>query len=216
MGSVVLNAVRYGAVVAEAVSEIRHHFRELLEAALVFLVVFVALHLSIQNFRIDGTSMHPTFVNEQHIIVSKLSYLRLNTEALGSLSPFGDRPDETPSLLASSGPAYGDMIAFDYPRDPSRGFVKRVIGLPGDTIEVDRGQVIRNGEALDEPYVVNSDQRSREAVKVPERSYYVLGDNRPVSNDSRAWGFVTEDDIIGRAWLSYWPSNRIRVIQGLW
>ena len=204
------------AVVAEAISEFRHHVRELVEIGSVFLVVFVALHFSIQNFRIDGMSMHPTFVNEQHIIVSKLPYLRLNTEALGDLSPFGIKSEETPSLLASSGPAYGDMIAFDYPRDPSRGFVKRVIGLPGDSIELKDGQVIRNGLPSNEPYVVNPSRENISPVDVPYGHYYVLGDNRPVSNDSRHWGFVPDDHIIGRVWYSYWPTDRIEVIHGPW
>ena len=88
--------------------------------------------------------------------------------------------------------------------------------MPGDTIELDRGQVIRNGEPLDEPYIVNSDRRSIKPVKVPEGSYYVLGDNRPVSNDSRNWGFVPEEHIIGRAWFSYWPSDRIKFLHALW
>ena len=203
-------------MVVEAVSEVRHHVRELVEAGFVFLVVFVVLHFSIQNFRIDGMSMHPTFVNEQHIIVSKLPYLRLNTEALGELSPFGDKSDATPSLVSSSGPAYGDMIAFDYPRDPSRGFVKRVIGLPDDSIELKDGQVIRNGIPLDEPYVVNPSRESIRPINVPHGHYYVLGDNRPVSNDSRHWGLVPDDHITGRVWYSYWPIDRIEFLHGPW
>ena len=196
--------------------EVRYHVRELLEAAGVFIVVFVALHLSIQNFRIDGTSMYPTFVNEQHIIVSKLPDLRINLRALGRLVPFGKKSEEVPSLLSSTGLVHGEVIAFTYPKDPSREFVKRVIGLPGDTVELEKGQVIRNGEVLDEPYVVNNDRRSMKSVTVPEGSYYVLGDNRPVSNDSRSWGFVSNEHIIGRVWYSYWPTDRIEFFHGPW
>ena len=111
---------------------------------------------------------------------------------------------------------YGDMIAFLYPADPSREFVKRVIGLPGDYIQIDRGQVIRNGTPLDESYVVNADTRSFECVRVPPDSIYVLGDNRPVSSDSRSWGMVEGHYVIGRAWLSYWPSDRIEFLHSLW
>ena len=194
----------------------RRIIRELLEATVVFIVVFSALHFSIQNFRIDGMSMYPTLANEQYILVSKLSYFRVNPGALKHLTPFGEKSDNRLAFFESITPSYGDFIAFTYPLDSSKEFLKRVIGVPGDTIELDRGQVIRNGEPLDEPYIVNSDRRSIKPVKVPEGSYYVLGDNRPVSNDSRNWGFVPEEHIIGRAWFSYWPSDRIKFLHALW
>ncbi len=191
----------------------RTFIQELLTASGLFLIVFLALHFSIQNFRIDGSSMHPTFIDEQHVIVSKAAYFRVNPSALLHFTPFADKTDESLSLVASRSPEYGDVIAFTYPRDPSFDLVKRVIGLPGDIIEIERGQVIRNGETLDEAYVVNGDRRSVDAVEVPPGSYYVLGDNRRASTDSRSWGFVREEDIIGRAWLSYWPSDRFEFLQ---
>ena len=153
------------------------------------------LHFSVRNFRIDGPSMHPTLIDEQHVIVSKVAYLRF-----------------TPSAQ----PDYGDVIAFAYPKDPSRHIVKRVIGLPGDVIEIVEGQVIRNGKRLSEPHVTHLDGRDFAPVQVPPAAYYVLGDNRRMSTDSRAWGFVREEDIIGRAWLSYWPSDRFEFLQPLW
>ena len=192
-----------------------HVFRELLEAAAVFIVVFFALHLSIQNFRIEGTSMSPTLVNEQHILVSKLPYVQVNPGALKHLIPFVEKPGNGPALFASGPPGYGDVIAFTDPLNPSRELLKRVIGMPGDTIELDRGRVIRNGEPLDESYVVNRGRRSIKPVKVPEGSYYMLGDNRPASSDSRNWGFVPGDHIIGRAWFSYWPSDRFEFLHAL-
>ncbi len=194
----------------------RQFIREALDAATLFIVVFAALHFSVQNIRIDGMSMNPTLVNEQHIIVSKLAYVGLNLAALKRFIPFGDESEDHGSLLMSQTPNYGDMIAFLYPEDPSREFVKRVIGLPGDYIEIDRGQVIRNGKPLDEPYVVNADMRSFERVWVPADSVYVLGDNRPVSSDSRSWGAVEDQFVIGRAWLSYWPSDRIEFLHAPW
>ena len=103
-----------------------------------------------------------------------------------------------------------------FPKDPTRDVVKRVIGLPGDVIDIDSGQVIRNGKHLDEPYVVHQDARTFDPVRVPQSSYYVLGDNRLISSDSRHWGFVPEEHIIGRAWLSYWPSDRIAFLHALW
>ena len=195
---------------------IRHVIRDVLGAISLFLLVFLALHFSIQNFRIDGASMSPTLKNEQHILISKLSYLRVNPGALKGPIPFGEKSENGAALFASASPGYGDVIAFSYPLDPSRAFMKRVIGVPGDTIELDREQVIRNGKPLVEPYVVNSDMRSAWPVKVPEDSYFVLGDNRPASSDSRSWGFVHEEHIIGRAWLSYWPWDRVEFHHSLW
>ena len=94
--------------------------------------------------------------------------------------------------------------------------MKRVIGLPGDIIEIEQGRVIRNGEALDEAYVFNGDGHSADAVEVPPNFYYVLGDNRSASTDSRTWGFLAEDQIIGRAWVRYWPSDRFEFIHPIW
>ncbi|MYE54313.1 MAG: signal peptidase I [Chloroflexi bacterium] len=113
-------------------------------------------------------------------------------------------------------PRRGDIAIMTHPDDPSRDIIKRVIGLTGDVIEIEQGQVVRNGEMLHEAYVVNGDRRSVDAVEVPPDSYYVLGDNRQVSSDSRAWGFMHKEDIIGRAWLSYWPSDRLEFLQPLW
>ena len=94
--------------------------------------------------------------------------------------------------------------------------MEEVIGVPGDTIELDRGQVIINGEPLDEPCVVNKDRLSISPVKMPEGSNFALRDNRPPSSDSRSWGFVHEEHIIGRAWLSYWPVDRFEFHHSLW
>ena len=190
--------------------------RDLLETAALSLAVFLILHFTVQNFRIYGSSMHPTLIDEQHVIVSKLAYLRVNPSALLRFPPSGERAGESIPFIASDQPAYGDTIAFTYPLDPSLDLVKRVVGLPGDIIEIEQGRVIRNGEALDETYVVNGDGRSSNAVEVPPNSYYVLGDNRSASTDSRAWGVVADDHIIGRAWVSYWPSDRISFLHPLW
>lgn len=195
---------------------VRQVIRDLLQAAALFLAVFIALHFSIQNFRIDGMSMSPTLANEQHLLVSKLPYFSVNPGALTFLIPFVEQSEDGIALFASVSPSYGDIIAFTAPLDPSRQFMKRVIGVPGDSIEVKRGQVIRNGEPLVEPYVVNRGGRSFAPVTVPESSYYVLGDNRPVSNDSRNWGFVLEKHIVGRAWFTYWPSDSFKFLHSLW
>ena len=190
--------------------------RDLLETAALSLTVFLVLHFTVQNFRIDGPSMHPTLINEQHLIVSKVAYFRVNPSALLRFIPFTDKTYENFPLIASANFNYGDVIAFAYPPAPSLDVVKRVIGLPGDIIEIERGQVFRNGQMLSEAYVVNRDGHSADAIEVPPNSYFVLGDNRLASTDSRSWGFVPDDHIIGRAWLSYWPSDRLEFIHSLW
>ena len=193
----------------------RNFIRELLEAAALFLLIFLALHFSIQNFRIDGTSMSPTLINEQHVIVSKLALTRIDPAALRQHIPFVEEPKGS-LLFSFRPPGLGDIVALKYPIDPSQSLVKRVVGLPGDEIKINAGQVLRNGEVLNESYVVNGDRRSTKVVKIPLGFYYVLGDNRRVSNDSRSWGFVSEEQIIGRAWFSYWPSERITFLHTLW
>jgi len=97
--------------------------------------------------------------------------------------------------------ARGDILVFKYPKDPSKGYIKRLIGLPGDTVEIRAGEVWVNGSKLSEPYVdskMNMSERSQPAVVVPARSYYVLGDNRDNSSDSRSWGFVPEELLMAK------------------
>ena len=179
--------------------------RELLLTAAVTFTVFLAIHSSIENFRVDGCSTFPTLVDGQFLIANKLLYARLSR---------GDT-DHTP-LFAFHPPRRGDVIIMVFPKDLTRDVVKRVIGLPGDVIEIDSGTVIRNGEPLDEPYVVHRDARTFDVVEVAANSYYVLGDNRLVSSDSRHWGFVTNEHIIGRIWYSYWPTDRIEFLHVPW
>ena len=194
----------------------REVIRELVHTALVSLAVFLSIHFSIENFRVDGFSMTPTLADGQHLIANKLVFSRLSSDALTGLIPFVPDSGDDNALFAFHPPERGDIMVFLHPRDPSRALVKRVIGLPGDVIEIDTGQVIRNGERLEEPYIVHSDARSFEVVRVPEDSYYVLGDNRLVSSDSRHWGFVSDEYVVGRAWLSYWPSDRIEFLHAPW
>jgi signal peptidase I len=95
----------------------------------------------------------------------------------------------------------GDIIKFKFPKDPSKSYIKRLIGLPGDTVEIQAGEVLVNGSKLSEPYVdakMNLSQRSQPPMVVPARSYYVLGDNRDNSSDSRIWGFVPDDFLIAK------------------
>lgn len=191
----------------------REFIRELIETALLSLAVFLALHLSVQNFRVEGSSMVPTLTEGQYIIANKIIYSRVSTDTLAGFLPFIQPSGEAGSLYTFHPPEHGEIIIFNFPSDQSRDLVKRVIGMPGDTIEIQSGQVIRNGESIEEPYVVNKDRRTYDPVEVPENSYYVLGDNRRSSSDSRDWGFLSDEHVVGRAWVSYWPMDRIGVLQ---
>ena len=191
----------------------REFIRELIETVLLSLAVFLALHLSIQNFRVEGSSMVPTLTEDQYIIANKIIYSSISVDTVAAFLPFIQPSGEGDSLYTFHPPRHGEIIIFNSPSDQSRDLVKRVIGIPGDRIEIQAGQVIRNGEPIEEPYVVNKDRRTYDPVEVPENSYYVLGDNRRSSSDSRDWGFLSDEHVVGRGWVSYWPADRIGVLQ---
>ena len=161
--------------------------RELIETVVLTLVIFFLVRTVMQNYRIDGISMEPNFQNGQLLIINKLSY------KLGQ-------------------PRRGDVIVFHYPRDPSRDFIKRVIGLPGQTVEVRSGQVIIDGKPIDEPYGPAPGSYDAPPTLVPPNELFVLGDNRNNSSDSHSWGLLPMDKVIGRAIVSYWPPSEWRII----
>ena len=161
--------------------------RELIETLILTLVIFLLIRFAVQNFRIEGFSMEPNFHDGQFLIVNKLVYM---------LHP----------------PQRGDVIVFVPPTSDSRDFIKRVIGLPGDRVEIVDGHVLINGKPLDEPYPLNPATYSSGPVTVPPGQYYVLGDNRNNSSDSHAWGTVPASKIIGQAWITYWPPQRIGLV----
>jgi signal peptidase I len=167
--------------------EVRRLVRDLL---LLVGVAFLGVMFLFQPFKVEGASMQPALVDHERILVNKLIY-RL-------------RPVER-----------GDVVVFWFPGDPHRSFVKRVIGVPGDRVTIRNGQVSVNGEVLDEPYLISPHRRGdhHRPVTVQEGHYFVLGDHRNVSNDSRAWGQVPERLILGKAVLRYWPPQRMGTIQ---
>jgi signal peptidase I len=179
--------------------------RELFETVILALLIFLGFHLSIGNYRVEGSSMAPSLEEGEYVIVNKLVYARPPVDLLPFMGELED-----PYLF--HGPRRGEVIIFEFPRDLERDFVKRVVGLPGDTVEIKRGQVIVNGIPLDEPYITHQSNGSHRETTVPEGSYFVLGDNRRASNDSRDWGPVSQSRIIGRAWVSFWPLNRWQAI----
>lgn len=173
---------------AKRPSRIWATLREIAETALLTLVIFFAIRLAIQNFRIDGQSMEPNLHSSQYLIVNKLEY-RFHS------------------------PARGDVIVFRYPRDPSRDFIKRIIALPGETVKIDRGQVYIDEQPLDESYLSDLGTYSWGPALVRQDEFFVLGDNRSNSSDSHAWGMLPRENVIGKAWLCYWPPGHMGIIE---
>jgi signal peptidase I len=155
---------------------------DVLETLLLALVLFIGINAVSARIRVDGSSMEPTLHNGEFIIVNKLAY------RLGE-------------------PRLGDVIVFRFPNDPGQDYIKRVIGVPGDRIEVSQGHVSVNGKMLDEPYIAAMPNYSGDWT-VPTDALFVLGDNRNNSSDSRNWGPVTMEAVIGKALLIYWPPEQ--------
>lgn len=184
----------------------RSWLRELLEAALIGLLVFVVIQVALVNFRVEGQSMLPTLEPGYYLMVDKITYSRVDTARLGAIIPFW-RPQSPRHIYLARSPARGDVIVFDYPNDPTRQFVKRIIGIPGDTVAIRDGRVIVNDVPLAEPYIVarSSDRLSPRSLDAGQ--YFVLGDNRSGSRDSRHWGALDDEYIIGKVWAIYWPRS---------
>lgn len=181
--------------------------RELFETVILALLIFLGLQFSMGNYRVEGSSMLPTLEEGEYVIVNKLVYMRFDPRDVVSLIPFVEFEDEG-DVFPFHAPKRGEVIIFEFPNNPERDFVKRVIGLPGDTVEIQRGTVVVNSIPLDEPYITRRDTGNMGRITVPEGGYFVLGDNRRASNDSRSWGPVPTENIIGRALVSFWPLNR--------
>ncbi len=185
--------------------------REIMEAVLLALVALVVLQGTVRNFQVEGSSMSPTLEGGQYLIVDQVSYFQLDVERLARVIPFWDASDSSPRF-AFDPPTRGEIIVFRYPQDPDKDFVKRVVGLPGETVEVRLGTVYIDDEPLREPYLQRRDNSSARSLVLDDKEYYVIGDNRRNSNDSRAWGIVPEENIVGKVWLVYWPWEDLGVV----
>lgn len=193
---------------AKRQSGIRSLLVEILQTVLLTILIFVAVRSVVQNFKVDGASMEPTLHSGQYLLINKLAYFRLEGAPLELVDQLGVVQADGESTYVFGGPDRGDIIVFRYPGRPDRDFIKRVIALPGDTIEVDRGHVYVNGEFLEEDYIRALPTYSVPRQNVPDGKYFVLGDNRPNSSDSHIWGYVPAENIIGEAWVSYWPPGQ--------
>ena len=159
--------------------------REIIETVVLTILMFLVIRFAVQNFNIEGTSMEPTLHNTELILVDKWTYLFHQ-------------------------PSRGDIVVFVAPPQPSQDYIKRIIAIPGDKITVDGTTVTVDGVTLKETYIAPVNQGNPYAYKqisevVPPNDYFVMGDNRRGSYDSRAWGFVPRKNIIGRAAFVYWP-----------
>ena len=192
--------------------------REVIEAVLLAVVVFMLLQTTVRNFKVDGSSMDPTLVNGQYLLVNRLVYLRIEMDRFSSIVPFW-QAEEDSVRYAIHPPERGEVIVFEFPdRNPSnskKDFVKRVIGLPGETIEVKDGVPFVDGVVLEEPYLTTKDHSNGRKVELGAGEYYVMGDNRAHSNDSRRWGAVPEENLRGKVWMIYWPAPRIHILNVL-
>jgi signal peptidase I len=160
--------------------------REVIETIVLTLLMFLVINLAVQNFDVEGHSMEPNLHDQERLMVDKWTYL-------------------------FHAPARGDVIVFVAPPEPALDYVKRIVGVPGDVITIRDTTVIVDGVTLNETYIKPSNQGNPFADKhienmvVPPDNFFVLGDNRGNSSDSRYWGFLPRKNIIGRAALVYWP-----------
>ena len=185
--------------------------REIMEAVLLALLALLVLQGTVRNFKVEGSSMSPTLEGGQYLVVDQVSYFQLDVDRFSRIIPFWDASDASPKF-AFGPPTKGEIIVFRYPQDPSKDFVKRVVGLPGETIEVRSGTVYIDGEDLREPYLQRTDNSNARMLTLGDKEYYVIGDNRRNSNDSRAWGIVPEENIVGKVWLVYWPWKEVHIV----
>lgn len=208
----------YDAATVSNTTAVRNLVREMLETAIFVLLIFLIVRGVMQNFKIEGQSMEPNLHGGQYIIVNKILYFHFDINAPLRLLP--GRSDTLPKIIYPfRKPHRGDVVVFEYPRDFSRDYIKRVIGVEGDTIGIRDGKVFVNGVLLDETYLegaqtvcTSQDRCARETIVVKPGALFVLGDNRNNSSDSREWDELPLDRVIGKAWISYWPSTYWGVI----
>ncbi|HQO58464.1 MAG TPA: signal peptidase I [Candidatus Omnitrophota bacterium] len=181
--------------------------REWVESIVVaFILAMFIREFFFQAFRIPSGSMRNTLLEGDRLLVNKLYY--------------GPKIRFTPKRLPGfTTPQRGDVIVFIYPQDEKRDFIKRLIALGGETVEIKDGDIYVDGKLVEDPRIKNiyyynyGNALPGEKIRVPEGHYFVLGDNSASSSDSRYWGFVPENNVIGKAALIYWPPQRIRIIK---
>jgi signal peptidase I len=190
----------------------RFFLREIIETASLALFLVLVIQSAVNNYRVEGPSMEPLLASGDRVVVSKIGSIEIDAAHAASYLP---------SLDAEIGQkwhpfgqlTYGDVIVFRWPRDERQNFVKRVIGLPGDRVRVEHSTVFVNDDPVEEPYVEYTLRQTITERVVEQGTYYVLGDNRAQSDDSRHWGTVPFDNVIGKIVVVYWPLGRISTIR---
>lgn len=174
-----------------------HPLVEIIRFSIIALIIVVPVRMFVaQPFIVSGASMQETFHNGEYLIVDQLSYHLKHPER-------------------------GDVVIFRYPRDPSKYFIKRVIGVPGDTITIEGSTVSianethPNGQVINEPYIKSMQPGTTIVEELGEREYFVMGDNRDASSDSRVWGVLQEENIVGRAYLRLFPPHELDYLPGV-
>ncbi len=173
-----------------------HPLTEIVRFSIIAILIVIPIRMFIaQPFIVSGASMDNTFHNGEYLIVDQVTY-------------------------HFSAPARGDVVIFRYPRDPSKFFIKRIIGVPGDTITIEDSVVTifnnqhPEGFTLDEPYIKSMTPAPKMTETLGDREYFVMGDNRDQSSDSRSWGVLQEERIIGRALLRLFPPGEVSFLPG--
>ncbi|MBK8050094.1 MAG: signal peptidase I [Anaerolineales bacterium] len=163
--------------------------RELLETIVLSLIIFLLIRQVVQNYRIENHSMEPNFFEGQFVLVNKLAF------KLGE-------------------PTRGDVVVFHNPENTNEDFIKRIIGVPGDVVEVRDQTVLINGQPVieDFPHEAIPPGLYTPPMTVPENNLFVMGDNRPNSRDSRSFGPISQDLLVGKAWLRIWPLNKFGIV----
>ncbi len=164
----------------------------LLVAAAVFLVIYMFLF---RPFEVNGQSMYPNFHDREYVLTNLIA-------------------------LKFGNPKLGDIVVFKAPDNPEKDFIKRVIGVAGDNVMIKDGDVYLNGQLLDQDAFLTSEVKTYAGaflkegipVTIPQGEYFVMGDNRSYSSDSREWGFVKQDELIGKSFLVYWPISEMRLV----
>jgi signal peptidase I len=186
---------------------------EVFQAVVVTGALVIGIRTVVENFRVEGVSMQPTFDGGQVLVVNRAVYFHVDDGPLAHVLP---STNQGSAQYVFGGPQRGDIAVFRAPPQPDTDYIKRIIGLPGDHILIRDGQVFVNGERLAEPYIrfpaSYSFPSNGQPLVVPDRNYFVLGDNRPESFDSHLGWVVPVDDLIGRAWIRYWPPNALAVL----
>jgi len=179
--------------------------REILETLVFALLVFLLVQAVFKNFKVEGSSMEPNIHDGQYLIVNRLVY-----STAGPVDVLKRATSKMPALrrlldTLFHAPERGDVIVFIPPNNPQKDYIKRVIGLPGDKVEIRQGRVYVNDRPIIEPYIHTVPGISWGPAVVGPNELFVMGDNRANSSDSRAFGMLGLGNVIGKAWLSYWP-----------